>query len=343
MATIHGTCGSTKAVRKLLDRQSIAIDRLMRLPVLRDQVCKELEDIEDSLPALWTERLAAYEGMVAHHAGRCAAIETANAELVGQHQAALAAVDVVFNQQLGEMKAAAQLLPPFPKRLLMPRVLLRGARMFLKRMNHVRMHETARAKVNEPLLQVVPRPPVRPSEADHRAGLCDPVQAKLGSLAEILLAPEYAGATAEEDVAHHLSGLPDGYHVLHDVSLSAGEWLFHNGKNIKTAQIDHVVVGPTGIYVIETKRWSRQFAENGGSQSPYDQVCNASQICYHVLGRDLSVREMVVTMGALPPRPPSFKGGVTDPRKACHWIQNGRMLLTPDQVQRAVRILKQFN
>jgi hypothetical protein len=48
------------------------------------------------------------------------------------------------------------------------------------------------------------------------------------------------GAHAEEVVAEKLTNLPDGYHVFHDISF--------DGFNI-----DHVVVGPGGIFLVETK------------------------------------------------------------------------------------------
>ena len=48
------------------------------------------------------------------------------------------------------------------------------------------------------------------------------------------------GALAEEKVALQLSGLPEGYYGFHDVSF--------DGFNI-----DHVALGPGGIFVLETK------------------------------------------------------------------------------------------
>ena len=48
------------------------------------------------------------------------------------------------------------------------------------------------------------------------------------------------GAKGEEVVAELLSSLPEEYYVFHDLSKLAGD-------------IDQIVVGPTGVYVIETK------------------------------------------------------------------------------------------
>ena len=52
----------------------------------------------------------------------------------------------------------------------------------------------------------------------------------------------FKGARGEEHVAALLAALPAGYHVFHD---------FAAGRH----HVDHVVVGPTGIFSIETKSW----------------------------------------------------------------------------------------
>lgn len=55
--------------------------------------------------------------------------------------------------------------------------------------------------------------------------------------------PLMQGVQGETIVAQELSRLPDSYYIIHDVTLYF---------KIKV-QIDHVVVGPTGIFAIETK------------------------------------------------------------------------------------------
>ena len=52
----------------------------------------------------------------------------------------------------------------------------------------------------------------------------------------------FRGARGEERVANVLSGLPDAYHVFHDF-VAGGE------------HVDHVVVGPSGVFSVETKSW----------------------------------------------------------------------------------------
>ncbi len=51
-----------------------------------------------------------------------------------------------------------------------------------------------------------------------------------------------SGAEGEEKVAKYLGSLDDSYYVIHDVVLPG-----------EVGNIDHIVLGPSGIFVIETK------------------------------------------------------------------------------------------
>lgn len=53
----------------------------------------------------------------------------------------------------------------------------------------------------------------------------------------------FIGARGEERVSNLLSALPDKYHIFNDF-VAGG------------LQVDHVVVGPAGVYAVETKFWS---------------------------------------------------------------------------------------
>jgi hypothetical protein len=62
------------------------------------------------------------------------------------------------------------------------------------------------------------------------------------------------GLFGEAMVAHLLRMLPATFYCLHDITLRS------NGKR---SNIDHLVVGPTGIWVIETKNWKGEFHRRG--------------------------------------------------------------------------------
>ena len=52
----------------------------------------------------------------------------------------------------------------------------------------------------------------------------------------------FKGARGEERVAGILESLSDAWHVFHDFAVGR----YH---------VDHVLVGPTGVYAVETKNW----------------------------------------------------------------------------------------
>lgn len=59
-----------------------------------------------------------------------------------------------------------------------------------------------------------------------------------------------SGAEGEREVADALAKLPDCYCVIHDISTNYGN-------------LDHVVVGPKGVFAIETKRWKGSVSADG--------------------------------------------------------------------------------
>jgi hypothetical protein len=62
------------------------------------------------------------------------------------------------------------------------------------------------------------------------------------------------GAEGEEKVAGHLGLLGDPYRVIHDVVLPG-----------MTGNIDHIILGPNGVFVIETKNNNGFISCNGDS------------------------------------------------------------------------------
>ena len=62
----------------------------------------------------------------------------------------------------------------------------------------------------------------------------------------------YKGARGEEKVAGILKGLPSSYHVFND---------FYTRRN---HYVDHVVVGPAGVFAIETKFWQGEVTIEDG-------------------------------------------------------------------------------
>jgi hypothetical protein len=90
----------------------------------------------------------------------------------------------------------------------------------------------------------------------------------------------FKGAQGEEDVARELAFLSSDYRVFNCVESGKEALLPSNGD------YDHIVIGPTGVFVIETKNWSGtvtleegQILYNGKTpdRSPIDQVKTAAR------------------------------------------------------------------
>ncbi len=126
------------------------------------------------------------------------------------------------------------------------------------------------------LRAALPRPAIAPSHAG--LGL-------LGLAALIVWTQErlmqrfrsfLKGARGEERVARELALLPDGYCIVHGLA------------DVGSGDFDHVVVGPGGIALVETKNWSGPITYSEGevlvggrrpSRSPVAQVrCEALRL-----------------------------------------------------------------
>ena len=96
--------------------------------------------------------------------------------------------------------------------------------------------------------------------------------------------PFHAGAKGENQVLDKLSQLGDEYHVLCGVRLGLSHYISYNGKkNLKSAQIDFVVVSKKGVYAIEVKNWSDNYVAQKNYFSPHEQVGRAGRLLWHVL------------------------------------------------------------
>jgi hypothetical protein len=88
------------------------------------------------------------------------------------------------------------------------------------------------------------------------------------------LSPLLYGSIGELKAINLLRELPNQYYIINDFREVFNPPLYNTseGEKIFSTQIDHVVIGPTGVYVIETKYWSQKSIENKTFFSPIKQV-----------------------------------------------------------------------
>jgi hypothetical protein len=168
---------------------------------------------------------------------------------------------------------------------------------------------------------------------------------RLVRLQAALRSPELAGASAELEVAELLANLPDTYMVLHDVHLELDRAVRFDGNYLQTAQCDHIVVGPTGVFVIETKRWSRDFAGGGTGFSPFDQVARARFACQCILrdnGHHITARDIIANAGTHLDKPATSRTTICRADGVARHIMGRGQELTADQVHGMVGVLRRY-
>jgi len=93
------------------------------------------------------------------------------------------------------------------------------------------------------------------------------------------------GTKGENKVIDELSKLDDSYHIMCGIDIELPNWVTYNGKkNLKSAQMDIVVVCPKGVFMIEVKNWTDEFAQgNKQDFSPYEQAGRAGLVLWITL------------------------------------------------------------
>lgn len=171
------------------------------------------------------------------------------------------------------------------------------------------------------------------------------IDRQLDCLSRLLDAGEVGGAAAELEVIGYLSALPGEWTVVNDVQLKSTDWFRYNGKALRTAQLDHVVVGPGGIFVIETKNWSRRFVEQGDFFDPYEQAARGAYLCHKMLSRSrlpCKTRSIIATRSRLPPKPQGSYAKILRPDEVCGFLCWFAPELAAPEIERVVAFLERF-
>ncbi len=144
-----------------------------------------------------------------------------------------------------------------------------------------------------------------------------------------------ANAIAERAVIRTLSALPDEFVLINDLHLNYDRDIpFENGY-LKTAQLDHLLIGPTGIYAIETRNWASTVAADGDESDPILQVTRGSFLCSHILkdaGCDQIVRSIVACEGAPPTRSGGAHVAVMPTARLLAYVQYGPSLMSVQEI-----------
>jgi len=144
-----------------------------------------------------------------------------------------------------------------------------------------------------------------------------------------------ANAIAERAVIRTLGALPDEFVLINDLHLSYDRDLPFESSYLRTAQLDHLLIGPTGIYAIETRNWSSTLAADGDESDPILQVTRASFLCSHILkdaGCEQIVRSIVACEGAPPTRSGGAHVAVMPTARLLAYVQYGPPLMSVQEI-----------
>lgn len=98
------------------------------------------------------------------------------------------------------------------------------------------------------------------------------------------------GALGEQKVVTTLESLSDDYILINDFAVSFSSAIYNRHENdyIKSVQIDHILVGPSGVFIIETKNWSEKSLENLSLRSPVQQIRRTNFVLFKLLNNEIS-------------------------------------------------------
>ncbi|MBE0573637.1 NERD domain-containing protein [Candidatus Dojkabacteria bacterium] len=98
------------------------------------------------------------------------------------------------------------------------------------------------------------------------------------------------GALGEQKVVKTLETLSDEYFLINDFAVYFSPAIYNRQENdyIKSIQIDHLLVAPSGIFLIETKNWSEKSLENLSLRSPVQQIKRTSFVLFKLLNNEMS-------------------------------------------------------
>lgn len=98
------------------------------------------------------------------------------------------------------------------------------------------------------------------------------------------------GALGEHKVVKELENLSDENILINDFALTFHPAIYNRQENdyIKSIQIDHLLVTPSGIFLIETKHWSEKSLSSLDLRSPVQQVKRTSFALFKLLTGDIT-------------------------------------------------------
>ena len=103
--------------------------------------------------------------------------------------------------------------------------------------------------------------------------------------------PLIAGAIGENLVVNEIKKLPDDYFLINDFSLTFNPPIYNRkgADKIFSIQIDHLLISKSGVFILETKNWSRESVMSSLFRSPVEQI-NRTSFALFVLLNNMKIK-----------------------------------------------------
>ncbi len=127
-------------------------------------------------------------------------------------------------------------------------------------------------------------------DAVHQSQLPEIKELEIRKKAIDQIIPSIYGAIGENKVSKELENLSDDYILINDFNYSFYKAIYNRKENdyIKSIQIDHILISPAGIFLIETKNWSEQSLNNLSLHSPVQQIKRTNFAFYKILNDQIT-------------------------------------------------------
>lgn len=330
MANVVGTCGSTKEVQRLLGDAGITIGSLDECRGVQVELEQRLELLVHDAKGALADKLETMEAALDERRQQVA--ESA-AQVRSRVELRRSAAAEAWKAARGGSFLGGVLLQA---RAIGQAVAGEADQLIHKPVEHVARLRMVSQRRRMGELRAYPQRWLTRERAN--------AEASLEALRAAVDGPHFGGAIGEEVIAHWLRGLDASHWVLHDLYIRFDTPVTLFGDQVFGAQIDHIVVGPSGVMVIDTKNWSRAYACRGGVRDPYEQAATAAHIVRCTLrefGLEGPVRGAVAACGHLPKRRSDTWVSVVRPDTILESITRSTPCLAPSDVAAIVEALTQ--
>jgi len=103
-----------------------------------------------------------------------------------------------------------------------------------------------------------------------------------------------AGAIGEGSVVKALQQLSDDYYLINNLVITFDPPIYNKKEDdrILSIQVDHLLICQSGIFLLETKNWSKTSVESLDLRSPVKQILRTSFALFVLLNRDSALNDI---------------------------------------------------